>query len=153
MHYVKSRPPAVHRGGSTGAVGEVILERDEWVTRIEGSKLPNVVSHLKFVSNKGSRFYVLTKHLLGRTYSVSRDVGALWVDREHGIHYRPCQQRSVKSCLSHGVTLLPRKHVRATNYLCGSRKSDTGCLGMLITSSYYKPRSLSIRDTEGRQNY
>lgn len=56
VHYVGSEQIAVKRGGGGTTVDEVILDRDEWITRIEGSLVTQAVSELKFVSNKGSKF-------------------------------------------------------------------------------------------------
>lgn len=44
----------VERGGGGGTVDEVILKPGEWITRIEGSYRPDVISSLRFVSNTGS---------------------------------------------------------------------------------------------------
>lgn len=62
LHYVGSEQPAVKRGGAGINVNEIVLERDEWITRIEGSLVHEAIAELKFVSNKGSTF---TGHTIG----------------------------------------------------------------------------------------
>lgn len=62
VHYFGSKQPAVKRGGADRDVNEIVLERDEWITRIEGSLVHEAIAELKFVSNKGSTF---TGHTIG----------------------------------------------------------------------------------------
>lgn len=55
--YVGSMQPSVKRGGGGGPIAvEIILDRDEWITRIEGSLVSEAISELKFFSNKRSKF-------------------------------------------------------------------------------------------------
>lgn len=69
MHYVGSTNPAIQRGGNgnlsydaAGSAGsghyinEVALETDEWITKIEGTYLPKLMSSIKFVSNTGRMY-------------------------------------------------------------------------------------------------
>ncbi|KAL0634510.1 hypothetical protein Q9L58_006528 [Maublancomyces gigas] len=59
VHYVGSKHPAIQRGGYENRtngehfMNEVVLESDEWITRIEGNYLPKLISGIKFVSNTG----------------------------------------------------------------------------------------------------
>ncbi|KAL0632101.1 hypothetical protein Q9L58_009033 [Maublancomyces gigas] len=53
VHYVENTQPAVKRGGQGAHVGDISLESDEWITEIQGTHTPNIISSLKFISNKG----------------------------------------------------------------------------------------------------
>lgn len=117
------------RGGIGSQVGEVLLERDEWITEIQGTHLPEVLSSLKFVSNKGSRLIALTKDPFGAILIfVPRNVGTVWKHRKHRIRFESYQQSSFTCCFSHGVTLFPRTLVSKTNHFLDSQKNSLSAL-------------------------
>lgn len=55
VHYVGSNQAAVQHGVKGTNESEVVLERDEWITEIQGTHFPQVISSLKFMSNKRRR--------------------------------------------------------------------------------------------------
>lgn len=55
VFYVDSIKPAKPRGGDGTKMAEIVLEPGEWIVRLEGGFVPQVISYLTFVSNIGSR--------------------------------------------------------------------------------------------------
>lgn len=54
VFYVDSKEAAKPRGGGGTKSADIVLEQGEWIVRIEGGFLPQVISYLTFFSNKGS---------------------------------------------------------------------------------------------------